>query len=133
MSRAALVLVVDDFVDARELVAELLAHAGYRTLEAGDGPDALAKATAQRPDLVLLDLSLPGGMDGWQLARELRAAAPRERLRIVALTAHAGRQLHERALQAGCDDVLTKPCPPEALVARVRTHIGQVREGSSSA
>ncbi len=132
MSDAPLVLVVDDFDDGRELVAELLASAGYRTLEAGTGPDALAKATAQPPDLVLLDLSLPG-MDGWELARERRARRAGERLRIVALTAHSGRQPRERAFEAGCDDVLTKPCLPDALVERVRELLSQPREGPTHA
>lgn len=132
MAPQPLVLVVDDFDDGRELVAELLAGAGYRTLEAGSGPEALQKAAAEPPDLVLLDLSLPG-MDGWELARELRAAPAGERLRIVALTAHSGSRPRARALEAGCDEVLTKPCGPDALVSRVRALLDQPREGSTLA
>lgn len=114
-----LVLVVDDFTDGRELVAELLGCAGFRTAEAATGPEALAKAAALRPDLVLLDLSLPG-MDGWEIARRLRADEGGDRVRILALTAHSNRKPLTDALRAGCDAVLTKPCVPDDLIDRVR-------------
>lgn len=129
---APTILLVDDFDDGRALVAELLADAGYRTVEAGSGPEALDKVAAQTPDLVLLDLSLPG-MDGWQLARELRAGPVGDRLRIMALTAHSGQLQRARALEAGCDEVLTKPCAPAALVERVAALLQRAPEGSTHA
>jgi CheY-like chemotaxis protein len=113
-----LVLVVDDFTDGRELVAEILGHAGYRTEEAATGPEALSKARELIPDLILLDLSLPG-LDGWEITRRLRADEATRGIRIVALTAHATRQPIERARAVGCDAVLTKPCVPDALIEQV--------------
>lgn len=119
MNPSPLVMVVDDFRDGRELVAEVLTDAGLRTEQACDGREALTKAFALGPDLILLDLSLPG-VDGWEITRRLKADPVTRRIQIIALTAHATRGPLERAREVGCDLVLTKPCPPDELVARVK-------------
>jgi two-component system cell cycle response regulator DivK len=119
---APLVLVVDDFTDGRELVAELLTYAGFRTAQAATGPEALAKALSLKPDVLLLDLSLPG-LDGWEITRRLRLDVEGRQLRIIALTAHATPAPLARAREAGCDLVLTKPCQPDALVEAVQAQV----------
>lgn len=120
MSRPSpLVMVVDDFRDGRELVAEILVDAGLRTTEAADGLEALAKAATLLPDLILLDLTLPG-VDGWELTRRLKADPATRRIPIIALTAHALQGPLERARAVGCDLVLTKPCAPDELVKQVQ-------------
>jgi two-component system, cell cycle response regulator DivK len=130
---APLVLVVDDFRDGRELLAELLAHAGYRTAEAATGHEALDKARALQPDLMLLDLSLPG-VDGWEIARRLKGDAATRGIIIFALTAHATSRPLERAREAGCDEVLTKPCAPDALLEQVKAALmPRVGRGSQRA
>jgi CheY-like chemotaxis protein len=126
--RAPLVMVVDDFRDGRELVVELLGHAGLRTEQAGDGNEALEKALTLHPDLILLDLSLPG-VDGWEITRRLKADPLTRAIHIVALTAHATRGPLDRAREVGCDLVLTKPCPPDQLVARVKRLLAGALEG----
>lgn len=116
---APLVLVVDDFPDGRDLACMALESAGFRTVTATNGLDALNSARELLPDLVVLDLALPG-IDGWEVTRRLRSAAETAEMRIVGFTAHAENAPLQRAWDAGCDMVLTKPCHPKALVEEVR-------------
>ena len=83
-----LILVVDDYQDAREMYAEYLQYSGFRVAEAKNGNEAVAQARSLRPDLILMDLSLPG-MDGWEATRVLKADDATKHIPIVALTGHA--------------------------------------------
>lgn len=114
-----LVLIVEDQRELRHLYAEQLALSGFDVIEAGDGAAALARTSEQSPDVVLMDLSLPG-IDGWEATRRLKHDARTAHIPIVALTAHDGAGELERATQAGCDWFVPKPCPPDALIAEVR-------------
>ena len=114
-----LVLVVDDYQDAREMYAEYLEFSGFRTAEARNGAEALEKAFALTPDVILMDLSLPV-MDGWEATRRLRADARTRNIPIVALTGHALSGHADGAKDAGCDAYVTKPCLPDALVQEVK-------------
>jgi len=112
-----LVLVVDDEPTVREVGSRYLELGGYRVAEAGDGPAALRAATAMLPDLVVLDLMLPG-MDGIEVCRRLRAATPTP---IVMLTAKGHEADRIVGLELGADDYVVKPFSPRELVARVRS------------
>ena len=123
--RGRLVLIVDDVPDNRELYVQYLTHFGYRAAEAGDGQDALTKAAALRPDVIVMDLSLPG-MDGWEATRRLKADTATRHIPVIALTGHALSGSDEHARAAGCDAFLTKPCDPEDLAATIdRLHPGE--------
>lgn len=122
-----LVLVVDDFKDGRDLVVETLAFAGFPTVEAGDGLEALAKCRKLLPAIVLMDLSLPG-LDGWEVTRRLKGDAATRHIKVIALTAHAQTDALDRARRAGADDVMTKPCLPSDIVERVRELLGISRK-----
>lgn len=113
------VLVVDDYDDGRELAVDILAFAGFEVRQAANGLDALEMTRELLPDLLVLDLALPG-LDGWQVAARLKAEQQTQKIPIIALTAHAEQSALDRAWAAGCDEVLTKPCPPEDLVHQVR-------------
>lgn len=115
---APLVLIVDDFQDARELYCEYLTFCGYRVAEAQNGAEAIKKALKLLPDLILMDLSMPV-VDGWEATRRLKADARTKRIPVVALTGHAMAGHAERARAAGCDVVVTKPCLPQDLVNRI--------------
>ena len=110
-----LVLVVDDFEDARILYGEYLAFCGYRVADATNGEEAIRKAVELRPDLILMDLSMPL-VDGWEATRRLKADARTRGIPIMALTGHAMAAHADSARQAGCDAVVTKPCLPQELV-----------------
>jgi len=114
-----LVLDVDDYQDAREMYAEYLVYSGFRVAEASNGLEALEKAFELRPDVILMDLSLPG-MDGWSATRRLKTDERTRRIPVVALTGHALAGASESAQQAGCDAFVTKPCLPDELVVQVR-------------
>jgi two-component system cell cycle response regulator DivK len=114
-----LILVVDDYQDAREMYAEYLQFSGFRVAEARNGNEAVAQARSLKPDLILMDLSLPG-MDGWEATRVLKADEATKRIPIVALTGHALAGASEGARKAGCDSFVTKPCLPDDLVVEVR-------------
>jgi two-component system cell cycle response regulator DivK len=116
---APLILVVDDYQDAREMYAEYLQFSGFRVAEARNGNEALQQAFALKPDLILMDLSLPG-MDGWEATRRLKADSSTQHIPIVALTGHALAGASEGARRAGCDSFVTKPCLPDDLVVEVR-------------
>jgi two-component system cell cycle response regulator DivK len=114
-----LILVVDDYQDAREMYAEYLEFSGFRVAEARNGNEAVEQAFALHPDLILMDLSLPG-MDGWEATRRLKADDRTRQIPIVALTGHALAGASEGAKRAGCDSFVTKPCLPDDLVVEVR-------------
>lgn len=114
-----LVLVVDDYEDARELYAESLLVLGFRVATAGNGVEAVEKARALGPDVILMDLSLPG-IDGWEATRLLKCDDLTRHIPVVALTGHAPEHAAERARSAGCDRLLIKPALPDQVVAEVR-------------
>jgi CheY-like chemotaxis protein/two-component sensor histidine kinase len=113
------VLVVDDNADAATSMALLLRAAGHVTEAAHDGPAAVAAAERFRPDVVLLDIGLPG-MDGYEVARRLRAAGDGRRPLLVAVTGYGGDVVRRRATEAGFDHHLVKPVDPEAVQALFR-------------
>jgi CheY-like chemotaxis protein len=114
-----LVLVVEDYQDAREMYAAYLQFSGFDVAEAANGVEAVEKATELLPDIVLMDLALPR-MDGWEATRRLKGDARTRHIPIVALTGHALAGHAEGAREAGCDSFVTKPCLPDALVAEIR-------------
>ena len=126
--KAPLILVVDDYQDAREMYAEYLQFSGFRVAEAKNGNEAVDQAFALKPDLILMDLSLPG-MDGWEATRRLKADESTKHIPIVALTGHALAGASEGARRAGCDSFVTKPCLPDDLVVEVRRMLNTVKQG----
>jgi CheY-like chemotaxis protein len=125
--QSPLILVVDDYQDAREMYSEYLQYSGFRVAEARNGNEALEQAFALKPDLILMDLSLPG-MDGWEATRRLKADAATRHIPIVALTGHALAGASEGARRAGCDSFVTKPCLPDDLVVEVRRMLNTVKQ-----
>jgi two-component system, cell cycle response regulator DivK len=115
----ALVLVVEDYQDAREMYAAYLQFSGYRVEEATNGLEAIEKTLELLPDIILMDLALPK-MDGWEATRRLKTDERTKHIPIVALTGHALAGYAEGARQAGCDAFVTKPCLPDALVAEIQ-------------
>ena len=113
------ILIADDDYDNRTIAATALLAAGFRVVEAEDGQKALELALKEKPDLVLLDLSMPG-LDGWEVARRIRSGSPSPGPRLVAFTAHAMQGAEEAAKRAGCDGFLTKPCRPMDIVRCVQ-------------
>ena len=113
-----LILIVEDFDDAREMYREYLDFSGFQVETARDGHEAIEKAREIDPDLILMDLSLPV-IDGWEATRRLKADPRTAHLVIVALSAHALAAEGDRAREAGCDGFIAKPCLPSDLVAQM--------------
>ena len=105
---AARVLLVEDNEMNRDMLSRRLARRGYAVTFALDGAQAVAMASAQRPDLILMDMNLPV-MDGWEATRRIKAAPATRAIPVVALTAHAMSGDAEQAMAAGCDAFETKP------------------------
>ncbi|WP_339130553.1 response regulator transcription factor [Streptomyces sp. f51] len=120
---ATRVLVVDDDPTVAEVVSGYLHRAGYLVDRAADGPAALARAAAHRPDLVVLDLMLPG-MDGLEVCRRLRAQGP---VPVIMLTARGDEDDRILGLEVGADDYVTKPFSPRELVLRVESVLRRTR------
>ncbi len=119
MTTSKTILVVDDESRIVDLARDYLEHAGFAVLTAADGPSALALARTRNPDLVVLDLGLPG-LDGLDVTRQLRTGERTAALPIVMLTARDDELDKLLGLELGADDYLTKPFSPRELVARVR-------------
>jgi two-component system cell cycle response regulator DivK len=119
------VLVVDDYPDAREMYSEYLDYCGFDVVEAANGMEALQRALDTKPDIILMDLSLPV-MDGWEATRRLKADERTAKIPVVALTGHALAGISEGAKRAGCDAFVTKPCLPEDLVKEIRNVLDQL-------
>lgn len=123
------VLLIEDNEQNRYLATYLLEHHGYRVVSACDGPSAFALARTEAPDLILLDIQLPG-MDGYAVARGLRDIAALRDVPIVAVTSYAMRGDRERALAAGCNGYVEKPINPDTFVAEVAAHVRGTGAGS---
>lgn len=123
MPQRPLVLIVDDDADSRTIAHTFLELRGWEVMAAADGHEALRLARARPPDLVVLDLVMPG-LDGWGVAAALRADASTRRVPILALTAAAGKHEQDRALEVGCDAVLHKPIALTDLAAHIDALLG---------
>jgi len=120
---APLVLIVDDYEDNREMYSQYLQFAGLRVAEAANGREALSKTTELMPDLIVMDLSLPG-VDGWQATRIIKEDPKTRDILVLALTGHALEGASQGAKDAGCDGFLTKPCLPEDLCREIQRMLG---------
>ncbi len=116
------ILIVEDVALNRDLLVQLLED-DYRLVLAGDGVSALESVAQARPDLVLMDLSLPR-MDGWEATRRLKADPASAGIPVIVLSAHAMRGDEERARASGCDDFLTKPIDETLLFETMARHLG---------
>lgn len=116
---AVRVLVVEDNDDNMTLINDVLVSMQYTVIQASNGEDGVEKARQEHPNLILMDLSLPK-VDGWTATRQLKADDELKTIPIIALTAHAMMGDREKALQAGCDDYLTKPINLAELMKKVR-------------
>jgi len=121
-SSAPLVLIVEDDRETRHFYTTVLAAAGFRIDEAHNGFQALEKATEQIPALILADIAVPG-LDGIELCRRLRTDVRTRAIPVLAVTGYADRDYEDRAIEAGANRVLIKPCEPIALVAEARSLI----------
>ena len=114
----ARILLVEDNEMNRDMLSRRLARKGHEVSIAVDGREGVAKAQAERPELILMDISLPE-LDGWDATRLLRADAATAAIPVIALTAHAMESDRVRSLEAGCDDYDTKPVELQRLLGKI--------------
>jgi len=124
-----LVLLVDDYPDNRDIYVQFLTYSGMQVEEAENGHQALDKAFALHPDVIVMDLSLPA-LDGWEAPRRLKDDPRTRDIPVIALTGHALAGHSKGALDAGCDAFITKPCLPERLLDEIRAILETARTRS---
>lgn len=113
------IMVVDDFTDGREMFAEYLEFVGFDVVTAKDGNEAIAMARGSKPDVILMDLSLPL-LDGWEATRILKGDDETKHIKVVALTGHVMGAHQREAAEAGCDDFVSKPAIPQEVEVKIR-------------
>jgi phosphoserine phosphatase RsbU/P len=116
------ILLVEDNAANGDMLSRRLRRIGYDVVSAGDGELAVSMASAESPDLILMDLNLPV-LDGWSATRRIKDAAATRTIPVIALTAHAMREDHDRARDAGCDDYETKPVNLPRLLGKIEFHL----------
>jgi two-component system cell cycle response regulator DivK len=116
------ILVVEDQEDNRRILRDLLTSAGYAVLEAVTGEEGVRRALAERPDLILMDIQLPG-LDGYEATRRIKADPALRDTPLIAVTSYALSGDEAKARAAGADDYVTKPFSPRVLLAKVRAHL----------
>jgi len=116
------ILIVEDNQDSRELVVKVLKNKGYQTIEAADGEEALEKVAAEKPDLILLDISIPK-IDGYEVAKRLKSQEEFRDIPIVALTAHAMKGDREKVIVAGFEGYISKPINVHELPDQVKSYL----------
>jgi two-component system cell cycle response regulator DivK len=114
------ILYVEDNEDNIFMLKNRLIRAGHTVVIATDGAQGVAMALSERPDMILMDLSLPE-LDGWQATRQIKAAPDTKHIPVIALTANAMAGDREKALAAGCDDYDTKPVELPRLLAKIKS------------
>lgn len=125
----AKILLVEDNEMNRDVMFRLLSRRGYQVVFAEDGEAAIEQAQTERPDLVLMDISLPK-IDGYEATRRLREIEAGRDIPIIALTAHAMTSDREKAFEAGCTDFETKPVEFPRLLAKIASHLGESQGGA---
>jgi two-component system, cell cycle response regulator DivK len=116
------ILVIEDHEDNRQILRDLLTSANFEVIEAVDGEAGLAAAATHRPDLILIDIQLPG-IDGYEASRRLRADTRLHAIPIIAVTSYALAGEADTARAAGCDAYIPKPYSPRQLLAKVREYL----------
>ena len=116
------ILVVEDQVDNQRILRDLLTSVGYEIILAENGMDALTAATAERPDLILMDIQLPL-LDGYEATRRIKADPALRAIPVIAVTSYALSGDEAKARAAGCDAYVTKPYSPRALLAKIREYV----------
>jgi len=116
------ILVIEDHVDNREILRDLLTSVGYEVIEAMTGQEGVSAAATHHPDLILMDLHLPG-VDGYEATRRIKAHPALTHIPVVAVTAYALSGDDVKAQQAGCDGYVAKPFDPRMLLATIRAYL----------
>jgi len=116
------ILVVEDQEDNRRILRYLLKSADYEVLEALTGEDGVALAERERPDLILMDIQLPG-LDGYEATRRIKSNPALRHIPIIVVTSYALSGDDVKAFEAGCDAYVTKPFSPRALLAKIREYL----------
>jgi two-component system cell cycle response regulator DivK len=114
-----LILVVEDQEDNRRIMRDLLTSAGYEVIEAVTGEEGMAAAETHRPDLILMDIQLPG-LDGYEATRQIKANPDLEHIPIIVVTSYALSGDDVKAFEAGCNAYVSKPFSPRELLAKIR-------------
>lgn len=120
----AKILVADDDYDNRTIIRQVLEAGGYQVLEAVNGLEAVEKALAEKPALILMDLSMPK-LNGWEAAKQIKQTPEIAGIPIFAFTAHALTGDDVKAKAAGCDGYISKPCVPREVLQKVRDCLGR--------
>ncbi len=121
------ILLIEDNEMNRDMLERRLRRRGYDVVFAADGEKGVDMAAAESPDLILMDMSLPG-IDGWEATRRIRAARESTDIPVIALTAHAMTSDRDKALAAGCDDYDTKPVEMERLLGKMQQLLPKTEE-----
>ena len=116
------VLVVEDEEDNRRIVRDLLTSVGYEIIEAVTGEEGVKAAETQLPDLILMDIQLPG-LDGYEATRRIRANPALRKVPIIVVTSYALSGDDVKAFEAGCDAYISKPFSPRVLLAKIREYL----------
>jgi two-component system, cell cycle response regulator DivK len=116
------ILVVEDQEDNRQIIRDLLSATDYEIVEAESGEEALAAVAKQRPDLILMDIQLPG-IDGYEVTRRIKADPAMRSIPIIAVTSYALSGEEQKARAAGCDAYVPKPYSPRQLLAKIRQYL----------
>jgi two-component system cell cycle response regulator DivK len=117
-----LILVVEDQEDNRRIMRDLLASAGYEVMEAVTGEEGVTAAESHLPDLILMDIQLPG-LDGYEATRQIKANPDLQHIPIIVVTSYALSGDDVKAFEAGCDDYVSKPFSPRELLAKIREYL----------
>ena len=121
------ILLVEDHEDNRQIVRDLLDGEGFDLVEARTGEDGVVMVESQHPDLILMDIQLPG-IDGYEATRQIRANPAFGRIPIIAVTSYALSGDETKARAAGCDDYVTKPFSPLKLLEKIREYLPRTTE-----
>ena len=116
------VLVIEDTMDNRQIIRDLLVNSGYEVIEAEDGVTGVARAAEVKPDLILMDIQLPG-IDGYEATRRIKANPEIRQTPIIAVTSYALSGDEAKTKAAGCDGYVAKPFSPRELLAMVRKFV----------
>jgi two-component system cell cycle response regulator DivK len=116
------ILIIEDQEDNRQIMHDLLSANGYELIEATTGEEGLSLAERERPDLILMDIQLPG-MDGYEVTRRIKVKPALNHIPIIAVTSYALSGDDQKAFAAGCDGYVTKPVSPRVLLAKIKEYL----------